>query len=107
MNDAYRGALIVVALVALYMAFVLAVTAVLHWKRGARRYVGYHVILMTLGLCVTAGLVIIRAITVAGENRPLVWWDAARGVQILLIVAGLRPLWAHQRHLVTRKEPQS
>lgn len=107
MNDAYRGALIVAAAAALVMGLTLAVASLVQWKRAARRHIGHHVVLMTVGLCVTAGLVIAGAVADAGENLPLEWWDIARGVQIVLITAGLRPLWVHQarqKQAATRRE---
>lgn len=103
MNDAYRGALMLGASMALYLAFILAVTAINQWRSAARRHIGLHVVFMTVGLCVTASLIVARAVVDSGTNSDLEWWDIARGVQVLLILCGLYPLRAHQKQMAHRK----
>lgn len=93
MNDAFRGAVIVGAVVAFYFAVRLC------WvhARTRRRHIRWHVLPMTLALLVTSGLICARLLVESGSNEALVWWDLLRTVQVSLLVAGLRPLWAHHR----------
>lgn len=106
MNDAARGAIIVGALFALYLALRLAFVHLRKWRTDRRRHVMSHVFHLTLALVVTAGLIVYTVGDATGSNAALTWWEYGRVVQVSLICAGLRPLWTHHRTLAARRSEQ-
>lgn len=94
MNDAYRGAIIVVSLAGLYLATRLAL-AFLPLK--ARRRIRVHVFWLSLALVATTGIIVSSLAERIGENAPLSWQEWLRLPQVAAIAAGLHPLWAHRR----------
>jgi hypothetical protein len=89
-NDAARGVIIILALVAWVYAARLAVVfarrALRH--RGVRAHITSHVLLMTAAVSVNATIAISDSVGRAGENQSLVWEEPARALaQALIIVA--------------------
>ncbi len=103
MNDAFRGAIMVGAMAAFYLALRLAFVYLRHWRRDRRRHIMPHVFFLTLALAVTTGIIIFSVVDASGENVPLSWWEGGRMIQVALVYAGLRPLWAHNRSLIARR----
>lgn len=102
MNDVYRGAVIVVALVAFYFAARLAVAYLDLWHR--RHRIAVHVLWMALGLTITTRLVIDSLVDRLGDNTPLTGQEWLRLPQVAAITAGLRPLWVYHQARPRRQE---
>lgn len=107
MNDAYRGMIIVVSLVSLYMAIRLAVVYLRHWRKDRRWWLMPHVFYLTLALLVTTSLISYVIGTATGTNEPLSVLEIFRLVQVLLICAGLRPLWVHHQSIAQKRSDQT
>ena len=91
MNDAARGVIIILSLVAWIYAIRLAVVftrrALRH--RGVRSHITSHVMLMTAAVTVNATIAISTSVGRAGENQGLVWEEPARALAQALIIAAL------------------
>jgi hypothetical protein len=90
-NDAARGVVIILALMAWIYAARLAVVfarrALRH--RGVRAHITSHVLLMTAAVSVNATIAISDSVGRAGENQSLVWEEPARALAQALIIAAL------------------
>jgi hypothetical protein len=90
-NDAARGVVIILALMAWIYAARLAVVfarrALRH--RGVRSHITSHVLLMTAAVTVNSIIAISTSVGRAGENQSLVWEEPARALAQALIIAAL------------------
>lgn len=89
------------------VAVYLAVRLLVLFVRGRRRHVAWHVLWMSLALLVTSAFTCVRLLQDSGSNIPLTWVDLTRAAQVLLLIAGLRPLWLHHRSLAVRRSEQT
>jgi len=91
MNDAARGVVIVLAIMAWVYAARLAVVfarrALRH--RGLRAHITSHVLLMTAAVTVNAIIAIFLTAGRAGENQGLLWIELAHALAQVLIIAAL------------------
>lgn len=101
MNDAFRGAVMVAAGAAFYLAGRLAVAHLAH-RRTRRRHVTHHVFWLAVGLAATTTLTVTNLAARAGTDAPLVWQEWLLLAQASAITAGLRPLWAHHSTIERR-----
>jgi hypothetical protein len=100
-NDAFRGAISVVALVALYYAVRVGFTFLNSWtaqkNRDLRRHLASHAFWMPVSLGTSALLAVLTEMGRVGENTAV---DERSWLRLFIVVAaylGLRPLREHNR----------
>lgn len=100
-----RGVIITVASVALYFAVRLACCQLIDWVQNhRRRHIMKHVLWLTAGLALNAGLAIGTEIDNVGINHGIMWKEWLRLAAHLSIAVGLYPLWREHLRREDRKE---
>jgi quinol-cytochrome oxidoreductase complex cytochrome b subunit len=97
-NDAFRGVVALLGLVALGYAVRLFAGEMVQWiKHHHREHIARHVFFLTAGLAITVGLGVSTVLGATGINRPLHWREWMRLWSYSFIALGLVPLWRMHR----------
>lgn len=101
MTQVVRGVAVFGATLAAYYSLRL----LLAFVHSPRHQIASHVLWMNTALLITAGVIVARMVLVWGGRPALSAWDLAIAVQVICLVAGLRPVWRHHNKARLRRTP--